>query len=204
MAGDDALCLDVATEVFADALRYVAVAGSVEAVATYVILLVQLIRNGVEVSVVWHCAVEGVVEDADLRHVGHELVHGTQTLEVTCVVNGSEVAEALDAVLYRLVHDDALLEEVATLHDTVSHSVDLVEALDGTDLRIEEALEHEVDAFLVVRHVVHNLLLLAVGESHLNECLVEADTLNTACCQYGVVVHIVKLVLDGRTSTVKY
>ena len=105
MAGDDALCLDVATEVFADALRYVAVAGSVEAVATYVILLVQLIRNGVEVSVVWHCAVESVVEDADLRHVGHELVHGAQTLEVTCVVNGSEVAEALDAVLYRLVDD---------------------------------------------------------------------------------------------------
>ena len=86
----------------------------------------------------------------------------------------------------------------------MSYSVDFVEALDGTDLRIEEALEHEVDAFLVVRHVVHNLLLLAVGESHLNECLVEADTLNTACCQYGVVVHIVKLVLDGRTSTVQY
>ena len=169
---------------------------SVEAVTTYVILLVELVRYGIEVSVVRHCAVEGVVEHANLRCVRHELVYSTESLEVSGVVNGSEVAQALDAILYALVHDDALLEEVATLHDTVTYCVYLVKALDCADFRVEQTLEYKVDTFLVVGHVVHDLLLLAVRQSHLDECFVKTDTLNTACCEDRVVVHVVQLVFD--------
>ena len=103
---------------------------------------------------------------------------------MACVVYRSEVAEALDAVLYRLVDDDALLEEVATLHDAMTYGVDLAERLDCAELRVEQALEHEVDAFLMVGHVVHDLLLLAVRQSDFDECLIKTDTLNAACCQH--------------------
>ena len=160
------------------------------------VLLVQVVGNGVEVSVVGHGAVERIVEHAHLRSVGHEFIHGTDAFQVASVVNRCEVAEALDAFLHALVYDDTLLIKVAALHDAVAHSVDLVKALDGSELRVEQTLEHEVHAFLMVGHVVHNLLLLAVGQSHLDECLVEADTLNAACCEYGVVVHVVELVFD--------
>ena len=104
-----------------------------EAVTTNVILLIQLVRNGIKVSVVWHGAVEGIVEHANLRCVRHELVYSTQAFEVSGVVNGSEVAQTLDAILYALVNDDALLEEVATLHDTVTYCIYLVKALDCAD-----------------------------------------------------------------------
>ena len=171
-------------------------AGSVETITTYVILLVELVRYGIEVSVVGHCAVEGVVEHANLRCVRHELVYSTQTFEVASVVNGSEVAQTLDAILYALVNNDALLEEVATLHDTVTYCIYLVKALDSTYFRVEQTLEYEVDTFLVVGHVVHDLLLLAVRQSHLDECFVKTDTLNTACCEDRVVVHVVQLVFD--------
>ena len=113
-----------------------------------------------------------------------------------------EVAKALDAILYRLVYDNALLEEVATLHDTVTYGVDLVEALNGTELRVEKTLEHEVDTFLVVGHIVHYLLLLAVRHCYFDECLVKADTLNAASCKHRVVVHVIELILDGRTTAV--
>ena len=93
---------------------------------------------------------------------------------------GSEVAEAFNAVLHALIYDDALLEEVAALHDAVSHGIDFIEAFDCAYLAVEQALEHEIDAFLMVGHVVHDFLFLAVGQSHFDESLIKTDTLNAA------------------------
>ena len=143
-----------------------------ETITAYVILLVQLVRNCIEVSIVRHCAVECVVEYANLRSARHQRVNGTDTLQVTCVVNRSEVAKFLDTILYALVNYNALLELVTTLYDTVSYSVDFLQVLDGADFRVEQALEHEVHTFLVVRHVVHDLLLLAVRQFYLDESVI--------------------------------
>ena len=164
---------------------------SVETITAYVILLVQLIRNCIEVSVVRHCAVERVVEYTNLRSARHQRVYGTDTLQVTCVVNRSEVAKFLDTILYALVNDDALLELVTTLYDTVSYSVDFLQVLDSADFWVEQALEHEVHTFLVVRHVMHDLLLLAVRQFHLDESVIKTDTLYTTLCQYRLIVHII-------------
>ena len=139
---------------------------------------------------------ESVVEHTHLRRFGHELVNGANAFQVACVVDGREVAQALDAFLHTLVNDDTLLVEVAALHDAVAHGVNLVKALDGSDFRVEKTLEHEVHAFLVVGHVVHYFLLLAAGQRDLDECLVEADALNSSGCKHGVVVHVVKFVFD--------
>ena len=151
-----------------------------------------------------HGGVEGVVEHRHLRHVRHEVVNGTDALQVTGVVDGCEVAEALDAGLHAFVDEAALLEEVAALHDAMAHGVDFVEALDGTILLAEQRLEHEVHALLVVGHVVHEDFLLAVGQGELQECVVEADALYAALSQHGLVVHVVKFILDGTTSAIQY
>ena len=62
----------------------------------------------------------------------------------------------------------------------MTHGVDFIEALYGANLGVEQALEHEVHALFVVGHVVHYLLFLSVGQCHLDECLVESDSLNAA------------------------
>ena len=113
-----------------------------------------------------------------------------------------QVAKTFYTILYRLVYYNALLEEVATLHNTMTYSINFVEALDSTELRVEKTLEYEVNAFLMVRHVVHNLLLLAVRQSYFYESFVKTDTLNTASSEHRVVVHVIELILDGRTSAV--
>ena len=110
---------------------------------------------------------------------------------MTCVVNRSEVAKFLDTILYALVNDDTLLELVTTLHYAVSYSVDFLQVLDGADFRVEQALEHEVHTFLVVRHVVHDLLLLAIRQFNLDESVIKTDTLYTTLCQYRLIVHII-------------
>ena len=162
VASDDLLLLDVHAKELAHAVRDIAVRGAVEAIAAYVILRIPLVRNGVEVSVVGHRGVESVVEHCHLRHIRHELVHGTDTCEVALVVYRCEVDEALNAFLHLGSDDTALLKEVTALHDTVSHSVDLVEALQTAVLRIYKEVEHEFHAFFVRRHVVHDLLFRAV------------------------------------------
>ena len=160
------------------------------------IFLVQLVRYGIEVCIVGHCAVESIVEYCYLWHMRHQGINGAYATQVSGIVYRSKVAKALDTVLNFLCHDAALLEEVTTLHYTMANGIYLVKALQCSELRVEQALEHEVDAFLVVGHVVHDNLLLSIRHSNLYECLIESDTLNTTLCQNGLIVHVVKLVLD--------
>ena len=154
-----------------------------ETIATNVILLVQLVRNGIKISVVRHGTMECVIKDTYLRSTRHQSIYGTDTFEVTCVMNRSEVAKFLNSVLYTLVYDNTLFELVTTLYDTVSNSIDFLQVLDGTNLWIEQALEYKIDALFMIGHVVHNLLFLAVWQCHLDECVVETDTLYTTLSQ---------------------
>ncbi len=147
---------------------------------------------------------ESIVENGYLRHVGHELVDGLQACQVALVVHGSQVDEALDAILHLGSNDATLLEEVAALHHTVAHGPNLIEALDGAELRIEQALEHELHTLLVGRKVGHDLLLGAVGQLHLDESLVEANAFHTTLGENLLTVHVVELILDAAATAVQY
>ena len=189
--------LKVLAHQFGDAMRHVAMRSAVESVAAHVVFLVEFVGHGVEIGVRRHRRVEGVVEHRHLRHVGHQVVHGADAFQVACIVDGREVAEAFDACFHAFVHEATLFKQVAALHDAVADGVDFVEALDGTVFFAEQLLEHEIHAFLVVGHVVHQDFLLAVGQREFQEGVVEADALHAALRQYGFVVHIVQFVLDG-------
>ena len=167
-----------------------------EAVAAHVILLVELVGHGVEIGVGRHGAVESIVEHGDLRHVGHQGIHGADATQVTGIVNGCEVNEALNALLHLGSDDATLLEEVAALHDAVTDGVDLVEALYGTNLRVEQHFEHQGHTLLMGRQVGHDFLLLAIVEFHFDEGTIDADTLHATLCENTLVGHVVKLVFD--------
>ena len=61
-------------------------AGSMEAVATHAVLLVELIGEGIHVGVVGHGLMEGGVEDAHLRQVGQQCLDGIDALDISGVV----------------------------------------------------------------------------------------------------------------------
>ena len=113
------------------------------------------------------------------------------------IVNGGQVAKALDTCLNAFVNEATLLEEVAALHYTMANSIDLIETLDGTILFAKQGLEHEVHALFMVGHVVHEDLLLAIGQRQLQESIVQTDAFDTTLCQNGLVVHVVELILNG-------
>ena len=147
---------------------------------------------------------EGIVEYRYLRRMRHQLIDGTQTTQVTGIVDGCKIDKALDAVFNFLGDDAALLEEVATLHDTVADCINLVEALQCSDFRVKQYLEDECHTFLVGREVGHYLPLLAVVQFHLDERLVKSDTFNTTLSQHRLICHVVQLVLNGTATAVQY
>ena len=85
-------------------------ARSMEAVAANMVLLVELVRHCIEVSVVRHGAVERIVEYYYLWCVRHQSVNSTQTTQVSCVMNRCKVDKTLDTFLHFLGYDAALLK----------------------------------------------------------------------------------------------
>ena len=49
-----------------------------------------------------------------------------------------------NAFLNALINNNALLELITTLYDTVSYSVDFLQIFDSADFLVEQALEYEV------------------------------------------------------------
>ena len=117
-------------------------------------------------------------------------------------MNRCKVDKTLNTCLHFLGYDAALLKEVATLYDTMTNSINLIEALKCTKLWVEKYLEYECYTLFVGWKVSHNLLLLTIIKFHLDECLIESDTLNTTLSQYRLICHIVQFVLNGTTTAV--
>ena len=76
----------------------IAVRGSVETIAAYAVLLVQLVGNGIHISLGRHGLVESGIKDTYLRQTGHELFHCIDTLQVGRVVQRSQVRALLEGL----------------------------------------------------------------------------------------------------------
>jgi len=184
----------VEAEKFACAFGYIAMAGAVESIAAHMVFLIEFVGDGIEIGVVGHGTVERVVEHCHLRHARHEGVYGADAPQMSGVMHRCEVDEALDALLHLGCNDATFLKEVATLHDAMAHGIDLVEALDGPDLVIEEAFEHQCHAFFMRGQVGHDLFFLSVFERYLDESLIQSDALHAALSQHALVGHVIKFV----------
>ena len=73
VAGDEAIVIGVKSEDLAGAVADISVAGTVEAVATDLILVVEAARDGVHVGLRRHRLVEGGVEDDHLGSLRQDL-----------------------------------------------------------------------------------------------------------------------------------
>ena len=53
------------------------------------------------------------------------------------------------------------------MHHAMTYSINLIETLDDTNLRIGKQRENELHALGMLGNVVHNLLFLAIGKLYL-------------------------------------
>ena len=168
-----------------------------ETVATHTILLIEFIGDGIHIGLGRHGLMEGGVEHPHLGQTGHQFAHSLHTLEVGGVVEGSQVAACLKYLEHLVGEQHALVELLATMHHTVTYGVNLLQVFDDTNLRIGEQTENELHTLGVFGDIVHDLLLLAIGQFHLDESTVQAHTLGTTRGHDTLGVHIVERILDG-------
>ena len=162
MTGDNLRVVDLKTEDFTHAFGDITMTCAVETIATHVVFLIEFVGNGIEISIVGHSAVECIVKDTNLRSGRHEGINCTDALQMSCVMNRCKVAKFFDTFLYLLCKDNAFVKLVAALHDAMSYGINLVEALDSTEFGVEQALEHQRNAFLMRGEVGHDLFLLTI------------------------------------------
>ena len=140
MCRNNLLLLRIDTQELAYTGTDITVTCAVETVATNRIFLIQLIRKRVHVCVIRHRLMECRIEDCYLRNARKNLLNCVNTLQVSRVVQRSQL-HALDDHLFYLRSDEhGLVEFLSAVDYTVTDGVDLFEVLDATDLRIHQFL----------------------------------------------------------------
>ena len=97
-----------------------------ESVAAYTVLLIELIGDGVQISVVGHCLMEGCIEHTNLGNLGEQLADSVYTLQVCGVVQGSQVVAGCECLEYIGSEQYALVELLASVYHAVTYGVDLI------------------------------------------------------------------------------
>ena len=145
---------------------------------------------------------ESGVEHTHLRQARHQLAHGTHTFQVGRIMERSQVDATLKGVEHLVVEQHALVELLAAMHHAVAHSIYLLEVLDGPYLSVGKQGEDEFHALGMLRDIMHDGLLLAIGKFHFHESAVHTHTLSATRGHYLLGVHIVECILDRRRATV--
>ena len=134
---------------------------------------------------------ERIIKDTDLRSGRHQCVNSADSLQMASIMNGCKVTKLLNILLNLLVNNDALIIFVPSLHDAMSHGINLFQVFNSTEFRVEQALEYQTYALFMGGQVGHNLLFLSIGQLDFDECIVQTDALYAALCQYSLIVHVV-------------
>ena len=177
---------------------------SVETIATYTILLIKLVRNGIHIGIVGHGLMEGGIKHAHLRQSWHQLLNCVHTLQVGWVMQGSQVRALLKHLQHLVGQDNRLIELLATMHHAVTYSVNLIEALDNTYFWVSEQRENKLHALSMLRDIVHNLLFLTIGQLNLYKGTIQSHTLSTTTGHHAFIVHVIQGVLDRGRTAIQY
>ena len=111
---------------------------------------------------------EGRVEHEYLLDVGQHLLDGLVALEVSGVVERSELAVLLP-LLQDLGSNDYAVGEAAAVHYAMAYGVYLLQRLDGAVLGVRELFEDKGDAFFVIVDNHFNLLAEPVSVLYLEK-----------------------------------
>ena len=108
----------------------------------------------------------------------------------------SDRAELFDACFYLIGDDLRLVEEVSALYYSVTYSSDLIHVGNDTVLRICQSVDDKLHSYSVIRK--RNIMIeYGAGVSLVIHVTVFTDPLTETLREYGIVVHVDELILQG-------
>ena len=180
----------------------VSVGSTVETVTTDTVLLVVLVRKCIEICIVGHSLVESGIKYCYLGYTGHDSLTSTDTGKVVGVVERAEFAALFDCCNNVLVDDNGTGELLTAVKYAVTYCCDLAHRSDNAVIGRYESIGNELDSLTVVSHLDVDLVVLTTGNLVLEVTAFDTDTVTHTLCEYGLIGHIDKLILDGRASCV--
>ena len=153
--------------------------GSVEAITTYAIFLVHLVRQTIHIRIIRHGLVESRIKHRYLRNTRDQSLHRPNTLQVSRVMKRSQI-RALDYLIdYILIDQYARSELLATMYQTMTNSVDLLIVLDTTISSVGQYAQDKLDALLMAGNLSLDNHLLALLIRQFQERARQTDFLDT-------------------------
>ena len=202
MAGDELQLLGGLAQHGGGPLGDVLVAGAVEAVAADLVLLIELIGQGVGVGHGGHGLMEGGVEHGDHGGAGHEGLTGADADDVGGVVQGGQGVALLDGGHDLVGDEDGLGELLAAVDHTVTHRVDLLHGADHAVLGVHQGVQNGLDGLGVGGHGHVGVLDGLLAGGLIGELAVQADALTQTLGQDLLSVGVEQLVLQRGAAGV--
>ena len=207
MTGDDLRISEVETCELRTLCRDILMACSVEAVATDTVLVVIFVWKSIHIGVCWHCLVEGRIKHTDLRNRRKHCTYRSDTEDVCWIMERCE-HRAFLKLRDNLVRNQLAAHEILrSMNDTMTYSLDVLKSVEHSVFLVKKSINDSLDTNSVVcyRHFLHKFLLS--GRLMLEAAHFHSDSLDETFREQIVnlfVLHIEKLILQRRTSTIDY
>jgi hypothetical protein len=173
-----------------------------ETIAADGILLGQLIRQSICVSLRRHSHMESCIENSNLRCALRQYgLASLDTCQVCRVVQRSQREALTDYTLYVIVYDNGLAVVLTTVEYAVTNSLDLADIGKNAVILVYESIQDHLNCNLVVRHRIEADKIL-LTRSLICELTVDTDSLGITLSENIAGGCFKKLELAGRASAV--
>ena len=204
VAGYDLEILDILAHSVSESLAYKSVRCAVEAVLSYVQLLVALVGKAVHERLLRHGGMERGIEYDYLRSRSRNyLLACSQGERVGVVMYRCELCEVVYLLDNFVCNEGGLAEDLSALYYSVAYGGDLAHAVDDLALAGGEYLNELLERLGVGRELAVSLDCPAVERGVL-DMAVDTDTVAVALCNNALVLHIDKLVLQRGAAGIDY
>ena len=204
VAGYDLEILDILAHSVSESLAYKSVRCAVEAVLSYVQLLVALVGKAVHERLLRHGGMERGIEYDYLRSRSRNyLLACSQGERVGVVMYRCELCEVVYLLDNFVCNEGGLAEDLSALYYSVAYGGDLTHAVDDLALAGGEYLNELLERLGVCRELAVSLDCPAVERGVL-DMTVDTDTVAVALCNNALVLHIDKLVLQRGAAGIDY
>ena len=171
--------------------------GAVGAVLADGVLLVQLVGQGVHVSLRRQRLEKRRIEHGNHRRARHVLEARVDAHERRLVVQRRELRQLVDLLDDVVVDKHRAIEVLASLHDAMAYRIDFLERVDGLRRPARQRFEDERHRIVMIGHLGIDDLFVLI-EAVLMERLGRTYPLADALRKQLLLLHVDQLVLQGR------
>ena len=201
VAYDDLQVFHLLAQHLGSSLGNVAVGGTVETVSSYLVLLIVLIGDTVDVCHFRHGLMESGIEYGNVRYARHQLLACTDTDKVCRIVKRCKVVALFDGSHGLVVDQAGRGELLSAVDNTVADSTNLGKALYYALLLIGQSCDNSADSLAVGGHRNLGNFLLTAGRL-IGQCAVDADSLAETLGKNCLGIGVDQLILQRRASAV--